>query len=51
MVNTTIGVRPSTGDRFRKGWFAMIGKLGRKISQSEVLDNLMDTAGWPKGKE
>jgi len=51
MVNTTIGVKPETGDRFRKGWFAMMDKLGRKLSQSDVLDYLMDTSGWPKGKE
>lgn len=51
MVNTTIGVRPETFSRIKKGRFALMQKLGTELSYSDVLDNLMDTAGWPKGKD
>ena len=50
MVNTTIGVKPGAFARLKRGRFAMMQKLGLELSYSDVLEHLMDTAGWPKEK-
>jgi len=48
MVNTTIGVRPETFDRLKNGRYGMMQKLGKDLSYSDIIETLMDVAGWAK---